>query len=69
MNAKSIPTSIGRFFREIWAELKRVTWPTWAQLRLYTAVVIGSVIVIAAILSLFDLLLAKGLVTPLFAGK
>ncbi|MGE5598247.1 MAG: preprotein translocase subunit SecE [Bacteroidota bacterium] len=62
METKKVPRSIGRFFRDNLAELKRVAWPNRDQLRLYTAVVIGTVFVVAALLSFFDLILAESLV-------
>ena len=61
MDAKKIPRGLGRFFRDVWAELKRVVWPNWRQLQIYTVVVIGSVFVVAAILFVFDLILAESL--------
>jgi preprotein translocase subunit SecE len=48
---------IGRtilFFKQIVTELKKVTKPTWAELRNYTAVVLAFVVVVMAIISLFD---------------
>lgn len=68
MDAKRIPRGIGRFFREIWAELKRVAWPNWRQLQVYTLVVIASVFVVAALLTFFDFIFAKSLVL-LFSGR
>ncbi len=62
VDAKRIPRGIGRFFRESYAELKRVAWPNRRQLQVYTLVVIGSVCVVAAILSFFDFVLAESLV-------
>ncbi|NLG85530.1 MAG: preprotein translocase subunit SecE [Firmicutes bacterium] len=62
MDAKKVPRGgPGRFFRDVWAELKRVVWPTRRQLQIYTLVVIGSVFVVAAILFFFDLILAGSL--------
>ncbi|MEN9342945.1 MAG: hypothetical protein RIR24_532 [Actinomycetota bacterium] len=42
------------FFKQVVAELKKVTKPTWAELRNYTAVVLAFVVVVMAIISLFD---------------
>lgn len=66
VEANKVPRGIGRFFRDIWAELKRVAWPSRRQLGIYTAVVIGAVGVVAALLTFFDFVLAEGLVKPLF---
>lgn len=65
MDPKKIAGGIGRFFRDIIAELKRVAWPSRRQLWLYTVVVIGSVFVIAALLSVFDFILS-GTIVRLF---
>ena len=48
---------IGRtslFFKQVVIELKKVTKPTWAELRNYTGVVLAFVVVVMAIISLFD---------------
>ena len=48
---------IGRtilLFKQVVTELKKVTKPTWAELRNYTAVVLAFVVVVMAIISLFD---------------
>jgi preprotein translocase subunit SecE len=42
------------FFKQVVTELKKVTKPTWAELRNYTAVVLAFVVVVMAIISLFD---------------
>ena len=42
------------FVRQVIAELKKVTRPTWAELRNYTFVVLGFVIVVMLIITLLD---------------
>ena len=42
------------FFRQVWAELKKVSRPTFAELRNYTGVVLGFVVVVMVIISLLD---------------
>jgi len=42
------------FIRQVLGELKKVTRPTWAELRNYTFVVLGFVIVVMMIIVLFD---------------
>ncbi|CAB4614706.1 MAG: preprotein translocase subunit SecE [Actinobacteria bacterium] len=42
------------FIRQVFGELKKVTRPTWAELRNYTFVVLGFVIVVMMIIVLFD---------------
>ena len=38
-----------KFFRDIWAELKKVTWPTWRQTAYLTGVVILTCLVVGLI--------------------
>ena len=66
MDVKKAPRGIGKFFREIWAELKRVAWPSRHELWIYTIAVIVTVFIVATILTIFDVALAKALVQPLF---
>lgn len=51
---------IGRFVREIVAELRKVIWPTRNELLTYTAVVLVFVTAIMAIVTGLDYLYAKG---------
>jgi preprotein translocase subunit SecE len=48
----------GNYFREVYQELRKVAWPTWDELRRMTGVVIVTVILLAAIIGLADLLLS-----------
>jgi preprotein translocase subunit SecE len=50
---------IGRFVREVVAELRKVIWPTRKELLTYTAVVIVFVSVVLTIVGLLDLAFAK----------
>jgi len=52
---------IGRFLREIRAELRKVIWPSRQQTILYTGVVLGSVVFVAAVIFLIDQVLSLGL--------
>ncbi|MBQ6907871.1 MAG: preprotein translocase subunit SecE, partial [Clostridia bacterium] len=47
---------IAKFFREIKAELKKVVWPTWSQVRNNTGVVIVSILVVGVCIWLLDAL-------------
>lgn len=38
---------IGRFFRQVWSELRRVVWPTRRQAAVFTGVVFLAVAVVA----------------------
>ncbi|MEY4434061.1 MAG: hypothetical protein RIR16_101 [Actinomycetota bacterium] len=50
------------FFKQVVLELNKVTKPTWAELRNYTAVVLAFVVVVMAIISLLDWLFYTGVV-------
>ena len=51
---------IGRFFREVVAELRKVIWPTRKELLTYSAVVITFVTVVTAIVVGLDQAFARG---------
>ncbi|HKT05613.1 MAG TPA: preprotein translocase subunit SecE [Rugosimonospora sp.] len=59
---------LGRFVREVVAELRKVIWPTRKELLTYTAVVIVFVTIMLTIVGLLDLGFAKG-VLFVFGGK
>ena len=46
--------SIGTFYRQVVAELRKVIWPTRKELLTYTSVVIVFVVIMVAIVSVFD---------------
>lgn len=50
------------FFKQVVGELRKVTKPTWAELRNYTAVVLAFVTVVMAVISLLDWLFYQGVV-------
>jgi preprotein translocase subunit SecE len=51
---------IGRFIREVIAELRKVIWPTRKELLTYTAVVVAFVAVMLTIVAGLDFAFAKG---------
>lgn len=51
---------LGRFFREVISELRKVIWPTRKELLTYTAVVVVFLVVMLAIVGTLDFLYAKG---------
>lgn len=58
----SVQTTTSRwkkFFREVKAELKKVSWPNKKELASYTGVVFISVVVVAILIWLTDTLLNK----------
>jgi len=48
-----------KFFREVRAELKKVTWPTKNELISYTGIVFISVVVVAVLIWIIDAALTK----------
>ncbi len=50
-----------QFFKESYAELKKVIWPSKSEVAQSTKVVIISVIIFAAVLGLVDFLLLLGI--------
>ncbi|TCL31562.1 preprotein translocase subunit SecE [Anaerospora hongkongensis] len=48
-----------KFFREVRAELKKVTWPTKNELISYTGIVFISVVIVAVLIWVIDAALAK----------
>ncbi len=55
-------TGLIRGFEEIFNELRKVIWPTMAELRTMTFVVIVTVIVVSLVLGLIDYTLAHSMV-------
>jgi preprotein translocase subunit SecE len=56
---------IGRFFREVVAELRKVIWPTRKELLTYTAVVVSFLTVMTAIVVGLDYAFAKAVLWAL----
>lgn len=52
---------IGRYFKECWLELKKVSWPTKQAVFQSTRVVVISTVIFACVLGLLDFLLLKGI--------
>ena len=52
------PEQGGNYFAEVIGELRKVVWPTWTELRRMTGIVILTVILLASIVGLADLLLS-----------
>ena len=47
------------FLEEVRAEMQKVTWPTWNELKGQTIVVIIAVLIIAAFIGVVDLILSN----------
>ena len=54
MNLKNLPEKSKKFFKEVYWELKKVSWPNRSELLEYTALVIFITIVVAAFLGTLD---------------
>ncbi|MBC8167841.1 MAG: preprotein translocase subunit SecE, partial [Bryobacteraceae bacterium] len=52
------PAHTKSYFEDLQGEMRRVTWPSWKQVRATTLVVIGAVFGFAAYFSVVDLLVA-----------
>ena len=46
---------IGRFFKGVWSELKKVHWPTRREVVTYTGVVLTAVAIVAAMIWVVDM--------------
>ena len=55
---------LGRFLKQSWSELKKVSWPTFGKVVKQTGIVIAVVLVFLVVIALFDLGLS-GLLTLL----
>jgi len=53
---------MSNFFGESFAELKKVVWPSWSNVKKSAKVVIVSTLVFASFFGLLDYALTKGLV-------
>ena len=51
--------NIGTFYKQVVAELRKVIWPTRKELVTYTTVVVVFVLIITAIVAVFDLVFGK----------
>jgi preprotein translocase subunit SecE len=55
------PAQTKSYFEELQQEMRRVTWPTWKQVRATTAVVIAAVFIFAAYFAVVDAVVANGI--------
>ncbi len=51
---KAAAGKVRDFLGEVADELRKCTWPTWVELRGSTMVVMGSVVLMAAVIALYD---------------
>ncbi|MBQ9325358.1 MAG: preprotein translocase subunit SecE [Clostridia bacterium] len=52
---KQLPSKIAKPFKDMWHELKRVTWPTKRKLMIYSIIVLVFMLCMGVIIGLFDL--------------
>ncbi len=66
----SWPAAIKAYVQELQVEMRRVTWPSWKQVRATTGVVIACVFAFAAYFYVVDLLISSTVdrVIRIFAG-
>jgi preprotein translocase subunit SecE len=57
----SVFARIGRFIREVWAELRKVIWPTRKQMATYTTVVLVFLVFMVALVAGLDYVFFKGM--------
>jgi preprotein translocase subunit SecE len=57
--ASSWPVGVKNYFEELQAEMRRVTWPSWKQVRATTLVVIIAVFAFAAYFAVVDQIFAS----------
>ena len=51
---------VGKFFRELQGEVKKLTWPTRKELISYTLTVMGFIVMMSIIIYVLDLAFAEG---------
>lgn len=59
----------GRKCKEVFSELKKVNWPTFAKVLKNTGVVLAVVVIFAAIITAFDFGLLEGIKALVNVGK
>jgi len=63
--AAAWPARLKNYVVELQLEMKRVTWPTWPQVRATTGVVIGAVFAFSLYFFVVDAVIGRG-ITKLF---
>jgi preprotein translocase subunit SecE len=55
------PAQTKSYFEDLQGEMRRVTWPSWKQVRATTVVVIVAVFAFAAYFAVVDLIVGRGI--------
>jgi preprotein translocase subunit SecE len=61
MELTALPQETKNYIEEVQAEMKRVTWPTWHQVRATTGVVIAAVFLFAAYFFVVDSICSRAI--------
>ena len=62
-------SKVAKFFRELKSELKKVAWPTWAQVLKNSLTVVACVLVVGVFIWIFDLVSKYGIQALISLGK
>ena len=52
---------IGKFFREVFGEVKKLSWPTKKELASYTLTVLAFIVLMSIVIGVLDFVFGKGL--------
>ena len=52
---------IGKFFREVFGEVKKVSWPTKKELASYTLTVLAFIVLMSIVIGVLDFVFGQGL--------
>jgi preprotein translocase subunit SecE len=63
----SVPTRVKEYVEELQTEMRRVTWPSWKQVRATTTVVVVSVFLFAGYFAIVDTIIGR-VINKLFAA-
>jgi preprotein translocase subunit SecE len=63
--AIALPARVKEYVQDLQGEMRRVTWPTWKQVRATTGVVLACVVLFAIYFAIVDLILGRA-VTRVF---
>ena len=68
MEIAAWPEQTKNYIEEVRAEMKRVTWPSWKQVRATTGVVIAAVFLFAAYFFVVDIVVSRAINLVLHRG-
>jgi preprotein translocase subunit SecE len=68
MELAAWPEQTKNYIEEVRAEMKRVTWPSWKQVRATTGVVIAAVFLFAAYFFVVDIVVTRAINLVLHRG-